>query len=84
MIRSRAESRPQRALNSPTAAAGLATTIPQGSHSCHSRPVTIITTNISSEAETQQSPNTTALSAANTKPGTTGSGQGMAAQVTLH
>ena len=75
-----AESGPQRALSSPTAAAGLVTiTSREEPQLPQPAPVTITAT-MSSEAETQQPPAAPpaapALSAADTKPGTTGSGAG--------
>ncbi|KAJ8794338.1 hypothetical protein J1605_019000 [Eschrichtius robustus] len=72
-----AESGPQRALSSPTTAAGLVTiTSREEPQLPQPAPVTITAT-VSSEAETQQppaAPTPTALSAADTKPRTTGSG----------
>lgn len=75
-----AESGPQRALSSPTAAAGLVTITPREEPQLPQPAPVTITATMSSEAETQQPPAAPpaapALSAADTKPGTTGSGAG--------
>lgn len=75
-----AESGPQRALSSPTAAAGLVTITPREEPQLPQPAPVTITATMSSEAETQQPPAAPpaapTLSAADTKPGTTGSGAG--------
>uniref|UniRef100_A0A5F7ZNK7 CSD domain-containing protein n=1 Tax=Macaca mulatta TaxID=9544 RepID=A0A5F7ZNK7_MACMU len=71
-----AESGPQRALSSPTAAAGLVTITPREEPQLPQLAPVTITATLSSEAETQQPPAAPALSAAYTKPGTRGGGAG--------
>ncbi|KAL4674342.1 hypothetical protein H8959_018276 [Pygathrix nigripes] len=63
-----------RALSSPTAAASLLTITPREEPQLPQPAPVTITATMSSEAETQQPPATPPISAADTKPGTTGSG----------